>query len=179
MKKIILAILLLWSNFAVAQGQFDTPTFTYSGQTYNTRNTGSSIVIKNVNTVFYNASGINLRAAEPERYCSDTEFPVKYKDIGDKLVSLNATLFSKRRRTELELNRDIIDLTLIASKETLQIVEVVFRLKSNTMLTREEIYKMEQAYKTLHVALHPYNPNNCTFNYLVVNIEINPNWEVK
>ncbi len=179
MKKIILAILLLWSNFAVAQGQFDTPTFTHSGQAYAVRNYGVGYEIKNMSTILYNSTTINLRVNEIERYCSPTEYPVKYKDIGDKLVSLNTTLFSKRRRTELELNRDIIDLTLVASKETLQIVEVVFRLKSSTMLTREEIYKMEQAYKTLHVALHPYNPNNCTFNYLVVNIAINPNAEVR
>lgn len=180
MKKIILTILLLWSNFAVAQGQFDTPTFTYSGQTYNVRNNGTNIIIKNTNTVIYNSTGINLRAAEPERYCSDTEYPIKRKNIADKIIGLNTSLFSKRRRVELELNREIVELVLIApSSSNLQITEVVFWLKSNTILTREEIYKMEQAYKSLSLELQPYNPNNCIFNYLVANMIISTYSELR
>jgi hypothetical protein len=176
MKKILLLFLFLVSFQAFSQGQFDDPSFTFNGQIYRVRKYNHSIMIRNSNQTLY-GSGSNLRVREVERYCSDTEFPVKYKDIGDKLVALNPVLFSQERRLELKQNKDMIDLTLIASAETRQIVEVVFWLNSNTILTREEIYRMEQAYKTLKVALYPYNPNNCTFNYLVVNIVIFPHWD--
>ncbi len=169
MKKVLLCILILTNLQAFSQGQFDVSSFTYNGQTYNVEKFASgSFFIRNSNQVLY-GSGSNLRAVEVERYCSDTEFPIDHQDISDKLKALNPTLFSKQRRVVLEANREFIELTLIASAQTRQIVEVVFSLKSNTMLTREEIYKMEQAYKNLYLKLRPYNPNNCTFNYLVAN----------
>lgn len=177
MKKILQLFLFLVSLQAFSQGQFDTPSFTSNGQTYIVHKSTYGISIRNSNQELINSDRVYLRVREVERYCSDTEFPVKYKDIGDKLVALNPVLFSQERRMELKQNKDMIHLTLIASAETLRILEVEFRLKPNTILTREEIYRMEQAYKTLKVALYPYNPNNCTFNYLVVNIVIFPHWD--
>lgn len=166
MKKIFLILLATISINAYAQTNFETPTFSYGGQIYKVRGVGNFPKrISNSNSKNWG----RLIMPEVPNYCSIMygDFPISWWQTYNLVMQQNAILFTPQRRAELLTEK--AEITLFIDNTSRQVKEVRFFLGSKTKLTQEEIYRIEQHYKTLFI---PFKHDMCTYNYLYIDMVI-------
>jgi hypothetical protein len=148
MKKIFIFVFVFVSYFAHSQ-TYTNPTFTYNGQTYKVKSYYNLTFITNT----ANKSGTGYFPPVTGNYqdCLPREvFDVRYLHQKAK-EAINGAI-DAQTRTDIR-NHEIFDVDLTVTKENK--VEAMFILKSNTIITPDQIYSMDMAIRQIPIFFNP------------------------